>query len=435
VFADRQSWHFGVLPFTGTGQLNPLILLSQHLRDRGHKVTFFEKPRIEDRVRQAGLDFVAVGNSGSTSKGENPPVDVPTLHSQIAALRFDLRRIRQDLETYLRETPPALRQTGVNVLLVNEIALTGPTIAEILHVPYFIISTSVPHTFGWGGYPWFAGYKYSTSWFSGVQTALLEVSALRMRGPIRHALDEYRRQVGLRPIRQAKRLFPELAHITQLPKCLDLPRASLPLNFHYTGPFTNGSARPHVDFPWDRLDGRPMIYASLGTTRMAQAHVLRLIAEACQDLAVQLVISLGGQFDSKTFADLPGNPVVARYAPQLDLLKVAAVVITHGGQNTVLEALLDGKPMVAIPLAHDQPAVSARLARLGLAQVLPVMHLSAKRIRAAITLVLNDPGYREAAQSMQAKLHSINGACRAVEIMEDALEKHAVGAGTGELRT
>jgi UDP:flavonoid glycosyltransferase YjiC (YdhE family) len=63
------------------------------------------------------------------------------------------------------------------------------------------------------------------------------------------------------------------------------------------------------------------------------------------------------------------------------------------------------------------------------------MHLSAKRIRAAITLVLNDPGYREAAQSMQAKLHSINGACRAVEIMEDALEKHAVGAGTGELRT
>lgn len=52
--ADRKKWHFGVLSFTGTGHLNAMIQLSQDLRDRGHKVTFVEKPKIEERVRQAG---------------------------------------------------------------------------------------------------------------------------------------------------------------------------------------------------------------------------------------------------------------------------------------------------------------------------------------------------------------------------------------------
>ena len=93
---------------------------------------------------------------------------------------------------------------------------------------------------------------------------------------------------------------------------------------------------------------------------------------------------------------------MTRYAPQLELLKLAKIVITHGGPNTVFEALMEGKPMVAIPLAHDQPAVAARLARLGIAEVLPVMRLSAKRIRSAVTKVLNDPSYRDAAVKMQA---------------------------------
>ena len=58
---ERKQWHFGVLSFTGTGHLNPFLLLSQQLKERGHRVTFFEKPKIEDRVRQAGLEFFEVG--------------------------------------------------------------------------------------------------------------------------------------------------------------------------------------------------------------------------------------------------------------------------------------------------------------------------------------------------------------------------------------
>ena len=395
--AEPQSWHFGVLSFTGTGHLNPLIALCQELKQRGHRITFFEKPKIEDRVRQAGFDFVAIGKTGAFLRDQKVLSTDSSLCSQLSMLRFNLKRITHDLETYLKETPPALTRAGVDALIINEIALTGPTIAEMLRLPYFIISTSVPHKFGWKGYPWFSGYKYSRSWISMVETALFEVSALRMRGPIRRALESYRSQAGLGTLRKARRSFPELAQITQLPECLDLPRGRLPSNFRYTGPFTNETNRPHVEFPWDRLDGRPILYVSLGTTRNVQAFVFRLIAEACRDLDLQLVISLGGRFDPKLLADLPGDPLVVGYAPQLELLGLATIVITHGGSNTVFETLLEGKPMIAIPLAHDQPAIAARLARLHLAEVLPVMRLSASKIRAAVKKVLSDPRYRDAA--------------------------------------
>ena len=211
---------------------------------------------------------------------------------------------------------------------------------------------------------------------------------MNAHGPIRRALNRHRRNLGLGPVQEVERLYPALAQITQLPRCIDLPRSNLPANFHYTGPFAKETSRAAVDFPWHRLDGRPLIYASLGTTRNVQPHVFYMIAEACQDLDLQLVISLGGRFDPDSFADLPGNPLTARYAPQLKLLKLAQVVITHGGSNTVFESLMEGKPMVAIPLAYDQPAVSARLARLKIAEVLPVMRLSPGRIRTALKKVL-----------------------------------------------
>ncbi|MFL6303404.1 MAG: glycosyltransferase [Candidatus Sulfotelmatobacter sp.] len=422
---EHKKWHFGVLSSTGTGHLNPLISLSQELQRRGYEVTFFDKPKIEDRVRQAGLRFFPIATNGHSPKVQELPLNGPGFWSEISALRFNLKRLIRDVETFLQETPRALRQSGVNALLIDEIALTGPTVAQLLSLPYVLISTSVPHNFGWNSFPWFSGYRYANSSFSWMQDMFLELSTHRLHGPVRRALNQYRRTAGLGPARGIHKEFPRLAQLTQLPQCLDLPRTKLPSNFYYTGPFVSRTARPSIGFPWNRLDGRPIIYASLGTTRNVQPKVIRIIAEGCQNLDLQLVISLGGRFEPELFADLPGKPVVVRYAPQLELLRIAKIVITHGGSNTAFEALMEGKPMIAIPLAHDQPAVAARLARLKIAVVLPVMRLSARRIRRAVMKVLEDQTYRDAAVKMQSVVQSIRGSERAADIIEEALDRHS----------
>jgi MGT family glycosyltransferase len=329
------------------------------------------------------------------------------------------------MEMFLREGPTALARAGVDILIMDEIVLSGPTLAELLRLPYFVISTSVPHNFGWT-----APRRISPrpTFFGRVQNALLRVSILRMRGPVRRRLDRTRRQVGLGPIREIEKVFPALAYITQLPECIDLPRSALPRNFYYTGPFVDETTRRMVEFPWDRLDGRSVVYASLGTTRKSEPAIFRLTAEACDRLDLQLVISLGGRRDPETLAGLPGDPVVVREAPQLELIKRADVVITHGGLNTALETLMEGKPMIVIPRFFDQPAVAARLERLGVAEVLPAERLSAKQIRVALAKVVSDPSYRKSAREVQAKVISARGLERAADVIEELLEKrqHAI---------
>jgi MGT family glycosyltransferase len=306
------------------------------------------------------------------------------------------------------------------VLVVDEIVFAGPTLAEMLQLPYFIISTSIPHHFGWRA----SSIKMRRrSWTETLQSVLLEVSVQKMFGPVRHALDVSRKRHGLGSSRDRNQAYPELAHITPLPGCFDLPRRRLPATFHYTGPFVDEGARASVEFPWESLDGRRLIYASLGTTLKGEPDTFRMISEACAGLDLQLVISLGGRREPAMFQNLPGAPIVVKVAPQLELLKKVSVVITHAGPNTAFETLLHGVPMVAIPKAFDQPGIAERLRRAGVAEILSLPHLTAQRIRAALLKVLDEPRYLTAARKMQREIRSIRGPGLAADIIETALHR------------
>jgi zeaxanthin glucosyltransferase len=416
--------HFGVLTYKGMGHLNPLIALSKRLMERGHRVTLFQHPELEQRVREHGLEFFPIEVSKfSGSKQQQIQVTRRKTTAWIGEIRDRLNRIDREMGAFLREYPAAIRAAGVDALLLGEISLVGPTVAEMLRLPYFIVSTSIPHNFGWKAPRSIAP---SRSWSERLQKEFLEVSVLRMRGPIRCRLDHYRRQVGLGSIHKIGRTFPELAHITQWPQCLDDYRSELPAKFFYTGPFVDRAGRAFVDFPWERLDGRPLIYASLGTTGRADSLIFDRIAEACSGLYLQLVISLGGRRDPAMFTGLPGNPLVVGNAPQLELLARAEIVITHAGPNTVLETLMQGKPMLALPITLDQPAVATRLARLGVAEVLSIENRSAQQIRAALIKVQKDSRYRDAARKLQTQICSLCGLDRASDVIEEALAEHAL---------
>ena len=415
--------HFGVLSYKGTGHLNSLAALSRQLVSRGHRITFFQKPELETQVRQYGLEFSPIGKTQG-------PVSEPSgtnnrRRSGIADLRYRIKRITDEMEIYLREAPDALTRAGINALIVDEIALPGPTLAQMLQLPYIFVSTSVPHNFGWTVPRSLSQCNNPISYFSRLENALLQVSVFCIRGPVRWKLDEYRRQLGLGPVRKLQKAFPALAHIATLPECLDFPRSMVASNFYYTGPFVDESSRRSVEFPWDRLDGRRLIYVSLGTTRKVQSVIFGLIAEACEGLGLQVVISLGGSRSPEIFGELPGNPLIVKVAPQLELIKVAEIVINHAGINTVLETLIEGKPMIAIPITHDQPALAARLAWLGIAEVIPEKRLSVKRLRSALVKLLNNASYRVAARDLQAKIRSARGLERAVDVIEGALERSA----------
>ena len=213
----------------------------------------------------------------------------------------------------------------------------------------------------------------------------------------------------------------KLAWLTQTPKEFDFESSHWPSQLHHTGPFHDGAGRIDVKFPWERLTGEPLIYASMGTLQNRVANVFHTIASATSKLKdVQLVLSLGDHVDPKEIGPLPTNAITVKYGPQLELLKRASVCITHAGLNTVLEALAQGVPQVAIPVTNDQPGVAARISDRKTGLVLPLKDLTAPRLSQLLDEVLTDPTFRNNSGYFQKIIAKTNGLSMAADIIERA---------------
>ncbi|MGB3510899.1 MAG: nucleotide disphospho-sugar-binding domain-containing protein [Microcoleaceae cyanobacterium] len=227
--------------------------------------------------------------------------------------------------------------------------------------------------------------------------------------------------------------YSQLAQISHQPAELEFPRENLPQWFHFTGPYHYSGSREPVSFPWDKLTGKPLIYASMGTVQNRLIDVFYKIAAACDGLDAQLVISLGGSATPESLPNLPGNPLVVEYAPQLEILRKVTLTITHAGMNTTLECLHNAVPMVAIPIANDQPGIAARIAWSGVGEVVPLKRFTVPRLQKAISLVLTQPSYKQNALRLQSAIVRAGGVTRAADIIEQAVSTgKPVLAGTIE---
>jgi zeaxanthin glucosyltransferase len=174
----------------------------------------------------------------------------------------------------------------------------------------------------------------------------------------------------------------KLAVITQTPKEFDFPGIPWPAQIHYAGPFHDDGGRGPASFPWEQLTGKPLIYASLGTLVNGLEDVYKHTLRAVEPLEdVQVVLSVGKNISPENLGRIPSNTIVVRSAPQIELLKRAALYVTHAGLNTVLESLAQGVPMIAIPIGYDQPGTAARIAHHGVGEFIELDELTTKRLR------------------------------------------------------
>jgi zeaxanthin glucosyltransferase len=217
-------------------------------------------------------------------------------------------------------------------------------------------------------------------------------------------------------------LFSDRPWITQCPREFDFESSHWPDQFHYAGPFHDGKGRLDFPFPWDRLTGEPIVYASMGTVQVGNADLFSAIAAAVsKHKGLQLVLAIGNVLRPEQIGSVPNNAIVVNNAPQLELLKKASVCITHAGFNTVLEALTQGVPQIAIPLTNDQPGVAARIADKKTGQTTSLDGLDASNLSRLLDEVLNNPTYRDNSHSIQKAIAKKNGLSVAADLLERAL--------------
>ncbi|MCP9775925.1 glycosyltransferase [Cyanobium sp. WAJ14-Wanaka] len=414
---------YGLVSPPAIGHLNPMVALGMELQRRGHDVVVFT---VADGARQLADIPLEVMTIGSTPF---PPGAVEKAFATLGklngleGLNFSVDFFGREQVMLLNELPQALTTAGIDLLLVDQLSPAAGTVAEMLGLRFFTICNALPVNREAAVPPYFTGWRPSrrpwARWRNQLGNALLD----RLTEPLWRDLQEQRKALGLVPHRRREEAASPLLQLAQLPQAFDFPREKLAPHFHYVGRLADPSGREPllrdaVPFPWERLDGRSLIYASLGTLQNGLPEIFAQIAAACAPLEAQLVISLGNPRSQPL--QLPGNPLVVAYAPHQRLIERANLVITHAGLNTTLTALGSGVPVLAIPITNEQPGIAARLAASGAGQVLPVQKLGVEALRAKVAEMLGNPSYREQARRLQAENQAAGGVVAAADLVEAA---------------
>ncbi len=176
--------------------------------------------------------------------------------------------------------------------------------------------------------------------------------------------------------------------------------------FVFVGPVIRDE--PALDPELAALDAP--IYVSLGTLFNERPAIFGAAARGLAELGHPVVVSTGGRLDPGALGAMPAGVVVRRWVPQIALLRRAALAVTHGGMNTVNEALLFGVPLVVVPQAADQPWVARRVSQLGAGVTVNTPTEPSLRDAALRALA---PQTRRAAKEIGATLANAGGAARA----------------------
>jgi zeaxanthin glucosyltransferase len=414
--------HLGFLPVHAKGHMYPMSSLALHLRRRGHDITFFCLADSEGFFRELALNTVVVGKDRfPLGYADQAFARLGKLKGQ-AGVFYTVQIFADLLDMQFSDLPHKIRENNIDGLVIDQFCLAGGAIGDHLRLPYVHVANALlfntearvpPPNFGWG---------CETHSLALIRNAIVQAICRSVLEPVRVKINRQRAKWSLAPYL----LFPDDAfrghpQISQQPRSFEFPRSALPGDFHFVGPLHNQLDRITTSFPWDRLDGRPIVYASMGTLQNRLDWIFEVILKACTDLDVQLVLSLGGGLSPDRFGKPLGNALIIGYCPQIELLKRASVCITHAGLNTVLESLAQGVPMVAIPITNDQPAVAARIAWSGTGVVLSRKRLSPSRLAEALLEVLSTPDYRNRAMRLREEIEKLNALDRAAEIIEGML--------------
>jgi len=412
---------FVSMPFVG--HLNPMTTLARRLQSRGHEVAFIGVPDVEPSARAAGLDFVPFCENeypaGSIAKLLRP---VSKLHG-LEAARWSVRERNVDLfNAASKHLPQKLAETGVAALVIDVLHTFLELVPMGLGMPYVQVSTGLHIDFSGATPPFFFSWPHETTPEALTRNLEGVKSAGEIFAPMVRVAMSYAQKLGLQvDWSDFSATTSKLAVMTQTPKEFDFPGIPWPAQFHYTGPFHDIEGREPIAFPWEKLTGNPLVYASMGTLVNGLKHVYKTVLQATAQLSeIQVVLSVGENVKLDDLGTIPSNVIVVRKAPQIELLKRAVLCITHAGLNTALESLAQGVPMVAIPIGYDQPGVATHIAYHGVGEFLDIEDLTVEPVQWLIQEVLENSRYREKARWFQKVIAQTGGLDVAADVVERA---------------
>ncbi|HEX3744534.1 MAG TPA: macrolide family glycosyltransferase [Bryobacteraceae bacterium] len=397
--------------FPAHGHVNPTLPVIRELTARGEQVSYFGTSRFARAVAETGAQFCPY-----TARVEMPEHG-PGPFAQVSTT---LETLLDFCGAVLDDHLDAVRRWRPTHVMFDSFAPWGRMVAQLLglpgvaSVPSILINRAIDERYGArpGRPP--EDPRLTPQWCSWFR-ARCHTRLLGYQLPEPLTPPQLLQTYGDLNLVYTSTLFQPLA------EDFDGRR------FHFVGPCC--SFRPDAPpFPFERLDDRPAILISLGTVYAQRPDFLRTCMQELGGGPWQVVLATGGQVNLP--GPLPRNFIVRASVPQVEILRRASAFITHGGMNSVQEALYYGVPMVLAPQAADQFWISARTAELGAGIVVDSERLHPGAIRSSVAALLSGVRYAASAARLAQSLHAAGGPGRAADAIQCSMTHTGWPAGT-----
>ena len=160
-----------------------------------------------------------------------------------------------------------------------------------------------------------------------------------------------------------------------------------------------------------------LVYLSLGSLGSADTALMQGLIDTLDASPHRVIVSMGPLHDQ---LELGERMVGAEFLPQPSVLPHVDLVITHGGNNTVVESLHFGKPMIVLPLFWDQHDNAQRIDETGFGVRLDTYRHEPDELTGAIDTLIGDQALRERLARVSARLQGRGGVTEAAGLIEQA---------------
>ena len=420
--------HFGVVTPAFYSHVSAMEALSVALIERGHRVTFLHRPDAAAFLKDRRIAFHALGADIYPPGSLAASLKLAANPGSIMGLRRVIQDMAQTTAMFCRELPAALEQLQIDCLLADQMEAGAGLAAEALGMPFVSVACALPVNREPGMplpvMPFAAGQDERTLRLCEGSTRVYDW----LMTPHRKAIAAGARQLGL-PARDGLHdCLSPLLQLSQTVEGFDFARFHLPAHFHHVGPLRAASSPgPDTSGAPDLAlvsRERPLIFASLGTLQGERFALFRRIARACRRLDAQLLVAHCGGLDARQCDALTaaGATWVCAFADQQAVLARADAVVSHAGLNTAMDAIAAGTPILAVPIAFDQPGVAARICHAGVGLQASARWAGPGKLAAQLRRLLDEPEFVRRGAGLATAIRAAGGTARAAGMIEAVLE-------------
>jgi sterol 3beta-glucosyltransferase len=418
--------HITVIGIGSRGDVQPYLAVGQGLRAAGHEVRIAAQTEYQRVAERNGLAFAPVNYEPAKllatheglawmESGRNP---VAFLRSMVAAVRPVALTVAEDVLAATSDT---------DAIVGSTLATSAYHVAEARRVPYigaFLQPLHRTRAFPAVIVPCDDLGPWGNQLSGRAAFMMLDL-------PFRSVMNEWRRErLGLPAVRGvdfgarlAREQVPVLYGFSRwvVPRPPDWP-AWVRLCGYWTLPGDHGwqPDRRLTDF---LADGPQPVFVGFGSMRPRDPErASAIVAEALRRAGRRGVVAAGWAGLAASGEDV----LMVEDVPHDWLFPQCAAVVHHGGAGTTATALGAGVPSFAVPFFADQFFWGTRSARLGVGpDPIAASRLEPARLAAAIQRAAQDPGMRDRAAAVAARLRREDGVAAAVQAFGEAVSRRS----------